>query len=221
MGVKDSPRKSNSNLAKPLIETPWTPRPNFQCLDETTGRLRNDLPKENLKFLNIEPSYCSQISWPISAGIRELIQNCFDAIMQQAGVASEDIYTTVTHNGTVYTYSCLSPSDFIIPLDSHFPSGGSITFYFSLKPDNNKKGLKPSKVWLGWISWMKDENGQGKLELFNRGEPMSLRAMNFGHTSKGSDVKYIGMHGEGNESGWVNICVFPRHSPRLDLWFYS
>lgn len=186
-GSTSSPKKARA--ARPKLSSPWT-------YDLGLGGVAKH---KNRKDLNISQGYGKKVAWPRSAGLRELIQNMFDGILAHLresegdNVSPRDIEVQETNPASVEQ----RPNQHM----PFLPSGTKITFEFRRRKDPvavpaKRKGKATDIPLLGWIS-IRIQYHTCDLELYNRGTPLDLDCLTFGHTSKEGQSGFIGQHGDG------------------------
>lgn len=177
-----------------------------------------DAKSKHLCRLNVKRSYGKADGWGPAQGLRELVQNVFDGILEATGLQQHQLLVEEFHNGQfVNTADPTSP-----PPEAS--ANDTIVFYFyraddqpsasTDKPSTRKQAKPPP---LGYVAWMPYPNhpGFGNIELFNIGK-MNVSAWTFGFTTKNaSKEKYIGGKGEGAKVGMSPLTPWYSRSRSL------
>ncbi len=155
-------------------------------------------------------SYGRRVAWPPSAGIREIIQNLFDAILSTNDLEPHEVEVVEIREipgGDVSIVEGGAPTD-----NSWSEVPGAILQFVFMKKEAKKPTSKTTttskklvanvrNVALGWIHWKMDYNGRGDVEFYNTGEPITFKHLRMGESSKADDPKLIGQHGDGLKLG--------------------
>ncbi|KAA1474362.1 hypothetical protein DENSPDRAFT_840926 [Dentipellis sp. KUC8613] len=137
-------------------------------------------------------SRSSSSTWGSAAGVRELVQNLFDAILDVRHVLPHQIRVEEFHKGKSIVGST---SDTELPLNSE---SVELFLYDTSIASASDEVSEP----VGYVAWKPslDKPGFGDLELYNVGS-ISYSSWYLGGTSKGSKPHLIGQYGDGLKIG--------------------
>ncbi|KAK0245267.1 hypothetical protein EDD85DRAFT_12522 [Armillaria nabsnona] len=169
--------------------------------DPHSGGAQKDIPpRGHAKIrLNLARTYGRTQIWNPTSGVRELVQNWFDGILQKHQVEADDV-VVVEKTRSKKSEICN------IPLASTDPQPKKIVFLASIPLQSN--GGKPPCV----AQVIYTDNGnplRRKLELINFDVALLRKNLLMGQTSKQEDANAIGGHGEGMK---VGILALKRNS---------
>lgn len=161
--------------------------------DPHSGGAQKDIPpRGHAKIrLNLARTYGRTQIWNPTSGVRELVQNWFDGILQKYQVEADDV-VVVEKTRSKKSENCN------IPLASTDPQPKKIVFSASIPLQSN--GGKPPCV----AQVIYTDNGnplRRKLELINFDVALLRKNLLMGQTSKQEDANAIGGHGEGMKVG--------------------
>lgn len=127
--------------------------------------------------------------------MREIVQNCFDGILQFMDVHAHDIRCREFMNGQ--------------PVVADEPTSGIASSetvpdtleFFLYTADSLVDGIPTSKA-VGYVAWKKSPDARtwGDLEIYNVSKRLETDVFRMGQSSK-ADKRYIGKHGDGLKVG--------------------
>lgn len=136
-------------------------------------------------------------SWTPAAGIRELIQNLIDGILQTKRVRQHELRVEEWHDGKLVS----ADASGIDLLSTHGKQ--TVVFYIYHRDDPPFRSKGPKRWPLGYVAWRPDPSGRdgiGDLELYNVGRLLPT-AWTMGVTTKAGDPDAIGQWGDGAKIG--------------------
>lgn len=130
--------------------------------------------------------------WRSVAGVRELIQNLYDGILEAKELESHSQLRVEEFSNGERAPSCAKHPE------SHPPATHVQSFLYDVDDTTHRP--------LGHVAWKpnKEDPSLADLELFNAGT-VSWGSWAFGGSTKGDDPKFIGEHGDGAKMG----ALFP------------
>jgi hypothetical protein len=216
-----------------MIKKPWVPTAKVELV-----RLK---PTKGMESTKLRKSYGKEFAWPPSAGVREIIQNAFDAVVSHNNLTAckvdtveihelpsgkkkirtirelgdeEDIRWTTTP-GAVLQFVFVKKS----PLD---PSPSSSSAPPRNTPSVDERIEEARENALGWVHFRKGTAADlGDVEFYNAGLEIALTDLDFGGSKKAYDPNTIGQHGDGLKLGkgsltfTANILIVSRYQRHL------
>ncbi|KAI0055757.1 hypothetical protein BV25DRAFT_1832890 [Artomyces pyxidatus] len=202
-----SPRKS-ARPKKPAKLTPWKVggTPSAPVFPDAS-KIRS---WQKIIDLNIERGYgrsrSASRAWGAAAGLRELIQNLFDGILEYKNLQPHELRVEEVPAG-----KRVDPTaPFVGECEQEFHL---FLYDANLAAGSTKQQLQP----LGYVAWRPSTSNNGDLELFNVGQ-MSKSAWAMGHSTKKKDKKFVGQYGDGAKIG-INAIL--RENDATTLVFHT
>ncbi|KAA1474379.1 hypothetical protein DENSPDRAFT_326921 [Dentipellis sp. KUC8613] len=191
-----TPRRASSSSKKSTGLRPWKVRGNSrrQTFPYFRHNGKLNVSWQRMTGLNIHRNYgksrSSSRTWGAASGIRELVQNLYDAILDVRGIFPHEVRVEELRKGEEVAADAPSLDLSTNPLE--------LFLYDMSRPSAWGMDTKP----VGYIAWKpsSEHAGFGDLELYNVGR-MPDTAWCLGGSSKGSNPHLIGQYGDGLKMG--------------------